>query len=941
MNMNMNRCLFPRSSRPPPSRRRSGVQSNIGFYPAADSRVLRPAAVILNLLVLVFFLGWPGLAGAKSAITVQNLRCEYAINPLGIDVVQPRLSWGLQSNQRGQRQTAYQILVAASEMKLKSNQGDLWDSGRVQSDQSVQVVYGGAVLTSRQRCYWKVRMWDADGHESDYSANASWEMGLLQPSDWRTRWIGYNQPTNKLGIRPGAFLRKSITIAKPVQQARLYASALGVYEFHINGGKVGRDYFTPGWTDYAKRVQYQTYDITALLRRGANGLGIILGDGWYAGYVGLGGPNRYGSMPLAIAQIQVRYADGTEEVFGTDASWRAAAGPLIQSDMLMGETYDARLEMNGWDTAGFNGTAWQAVTPSAAPAHLVASGDAPVRKTQEITPQSVTESKPGAYVFDLAQNMVGWARLKVSGPAGARVTLRFAEMLNPDGTIYTTNLRGAKCTDEYILKGAGREVYEPRFTFHGFRYVEISGYPGRPGKDAITGIVVSSDTPPCGAFECSDPLVNQLQHNIVWGQRGNFVSIPTDCPQRDERLGWMGDAQIFARTATYNMDVSRFFTKWLVDVDDAQRPDGAFTDVSPFVAAGAGTAAWGDAGVICPWVIYQVYGDTRVLEQHYEAGAKWIAYLQAHSNELLRPAEGYGDWLSIQADTPKDVLATAYFACSTRLMARIAAVLHKTDDAQKYEALFQQIKAAFNRAYVGNDGKIKGDTQTDYILALDFDLLPIDQRVIAAHHLAEDIYRKNRHLSTGFVGVGHLMPTLTQAGYLPVAYQLLLNDTFPSWLYSIRQGATTIWERWDGWTKEKGFQDPGMNSFNHYSLGSVGEWLYDTVAGIGLDPQQPGFKHIIIRPRPGTDLSSARGEYDSIHGRISSAWTIRGGTFELNVTIPVNTTASVFMPVNDPALVQEGGRLAAQSAGVKYDRIQDGCAVFAIGSGTYRFAVLR
>jgi alpha-L-rhamnosidase len=437
----------------------------------------------------------------------------------------------------------------------------------------------------------------------------------------------------------------------------------------------------------------------------------------------------------------------------------------------MGETYDARREIPGWNTAGFDDSKWaSAQTKKVEVPLLVAAPDGPVRQMLELKPRAITEPKPGHYVFDLGQNMVGWARLKVKGEAGTTVTLKFVEMLNPDGTIYTTNLRGAKCTDYYTLKGGAEETWEPRFTFHGFRYVELTGFPGRPDLDAITGVVVHSDTPPVGTFECSHPLVNQLYSNIVWGQRGNFLAVPTDCPQRDERLGWMGDAQIFIRTASYNMDVSRFFTKWCQDIEDAQRRDGSFTDVSPDVCCGSGTAAWGDAGVICPWTIYRVYGDTRILERHYAAGAKWIDYLVGHSKDLLRPAQGYGDWLSIRADTPKDVLATAYFALSTRMMANFAKALGKDADHAKYENLFQQIKTAFNKAYVADDVRIKGNTQTDYVLSLAFGLLDPDKHPAAAKRLVDDIAAKGDHLSTGFVGVGHLTPTLTREGYVDVAY---------------------------------------------------------------------------------------------------------------------------------------------------------------------------
>ncbi|MGB2975133.1 MAG: family 78 glycoside hydrolase catalytic domain, partial [Phycisphaerae bacterium] len=498
-------------------------------------------------------------------------------------------------------------------------------------------------------------------------------------------------------------------------------------------------------------------------------------------------------------------------------------------------------------------------------------------------------------VFDFGQEFPGWVRLKVRGRAGEKVVLRFAEMLEPDGTVHTANLRSAKCTDAYVLRGGGEEVWEPRFTYRAFRYVEVTGWPGEPGPDALVGVVAHSAVPRAGAFECSNPLLNRLQENVVWTQRANFLEVPTDCPQRDERLGWTGDAQIFIRTATYNADAAAFFAKWLVDLGDAQRADGAFPDVAPLgLWHGAGTAAWGDAGTICPWTCYEVYGDVRFLERHYGGMVRWVEYLKANSRGLLRPAEGYGDWLSIQADTPKDVLATAYFALSTRLTAKAAAVLGRENDREKYEALFEDIQAAFNKAYVAGDGRIKGDTQTGYVLALQFDLLPDDLRRRAARHLVEDIKKRDTHLSTGIVGLKDLMTVLAKIGEDDVAYQLLLNDTFPSWGYEIKHGATTIWERWNGWTEEKGLHDPGMNSFCHYAFGAVGEWLFSTVAGI--EAAAPGFKRIVVRPRPGGGLEWTRAQYESVHGLVASAWKVEGKGLAISVTIPANTTAEVHVP---------------------------------------------
>ncbi len=1063
--------------------------------------IFRLAAAALSLLVLAV------APAARAAVTVERLRCEYAENPLGLEVARPRLFWQLRSagrGERGQRQTAYQVIVASSDANLVAGRGDLWDSGKVASDQSVHVVYAGRPLGSGQRAYWKVRVWDKDGRETGFSRPAFFEMGLPVPSDWQgvrwigaatnaddpatasflgARWIWTNEDSPAVGerffrrivtlpdnakitratlrltvddqftlfvnnaeigksggqtdswrtpqtfdltnvLRPGAntlriratnsgggagvlarlvvtfggqaatplvvvsdaawqasatgdaatgkparevaalgagpwgaldvsvgagrYLRRAFVVAKPVKSARLYASALGVYEPYLNGRRVGNDVFAPGWTDYKKRVQYQTYDVTRLLNVGPNAVGILLGDGWYAGHVGLAGRNIYGTQPAACVKLVVEYADGTRDALVSDGSWRTStAGPVVASDLIMGETYDARHEIKDWSAAGFDDARWRPAVlheDKNTPPQREAQRGPAVRVQQELAARRLTQPAPGVFVFDLGQNMVGWARLKVRGSAGAKVTLRFAEMLNPDGTIYTANYRGARCTDEYILKGDRRgETWEPHFTFRGFRYVAVTGYPSTPSKDAITGIVVHSDTPRVGTMTTSSPMVNQLLANIDWGQRGNFLSVPTDCPQRDERLGWMGDAQIFIRTATYNRDVAGFFNKWLVDVDDAQSPAGAFADVSPRInVVGEGVAAWGDAGVICPWTVYQTYGEVRVLEEHYPAMTKWVAWCEANSKNLLRPASGYGDWLSIAADTPKDVLATAYFAYSTHLVAEAARALGKTDDAKKYDDLFARIKTAFNAAYVAPDARIQGNTQTGYVLALRFNLLPENKREAAARYLVSDIQAKGNHLSTGFVGVGYLCPTLTETGHADVAYKLLLNDTFPSWGYSIKHGATTIWERWDGWTEEKGFQDAGMNSFNHYSLGSVGEWLYSSVAGIDLDPAAPGFKRIVVRPRPGAGLDHVRAEYETLYGRVVSAWSRQpgGGALTLNVSVPANATATVYVPApTGAASVTEGGRPAQQSSGLRFLREEDGCAVYAAESGDYHFAV--
>ncbi len=823
------------------------------------------------------------------------LRCEYRTNPLGIDSLAPRLFWTLDApGRRDVKQSAFQILV---------DEGMLWDSGKVASDQTGQIAYAGADLKSGLKVAWKVRVWDEADQVSEWSETALWQMGLLTHEDWSGSWVSLPSVQPLLDLHPCPYLRREFTTGKAISRATLTATARGVYLLSLNGKRIGDAYFAPGWTDYNKRIAYQTYDVTGLLQAGTNTIGAVLGDGWYAGYLGFDRKrDSYGTGPQLLAQLRVEYEDGTAETIATDESWRGATGPILFSDMLMGETYDARMTMPGWDTSGFDASAWKPVKVEgeAGDVPLVAQLDPPIRLMQELAARSVTPAAPGSYIFDLGQNMVGWVRFKVQGPAGTLVRLRFAEILNPDGSLYVTNLRSAKATETYILSGEGVETYEPHFTFHGFRYVEVTGTPSAPALDAITGCVLHSDIPRTASFECASPLVNQLVQNIDWGQRGNFLSIPTDCPQRDERMGWLGDAQIFVRTAAGNRDVAAFFSKWMYDVVDGQSAEGGFPDVAPrIVDLADGAPAWGDAGVIVPWTIYQVYGDTRILETNYDAMAHWIEYLHSVNPDNLwhnRRNNDFGDWLSIDADTDKELLATAYFAYDTSLMSKIAAALGKVEDAAKYTALFEDIKAAFNTAFVSEDTRLKGDTQTAYVLALSFGLLPEEKRAAAAKHLVADIEAKNWHLSTGFVGVGYLCPVLSEAGYSDVAYRLLLNETFPSWGYSIQHGATTIWERWDGWTADKGFQDVGMNSFNHYSFGSVGEWLQRYVAGIDTDPARPGYAHLLLHPRPSHRLPSASAAFETGHGRIASHWTLSGDTFQWSVTVPPNATATATMP---------------------------------------------
>lgn len=739
------------------------------------------------------------------------------------------------------------------------------------------------------------------------------------------------------------YLRERFPVRGDVRSARLFATALGVYELRLNGSRVGDRFMAPGWTDYAKRVRYQVYDVTAQLRSGDNVLGAIVGPGWYCGHAGLFGAYQfYGKTPALCAQLEITYADGHVERIVTDPTWTLHEGPILSADLLQGETYDARSEVSGWDAPGFDDSAWAHATAREESRTRQSDVSEPIRALAELPARSMSEPAPGRWTFDLGQNMVGVVRLRLSGAAGTVVTIRHAEVLNPDGTVYTANLRGAAATDTYICKGGGVEVWQPRFTLHGFRYVEVTGLRGPLALDTVTGIVLGSDLPTSGEFSCSDPRLNQLQSNIAWGLRGNYVSIPTDCPQRDERMGWMADAQVFLPTAAYNADVAAFMSKWMVDVIDAQRADGAHSDVAPAMKGlSYGTPAWGDAGVIVPWTLYQMYGDTRVLGRSVDSMKNWVDWCRRNSTGLIRDhARGndYGDWLSIDADTPKDLIGTAYFAHSTQLVAKTLAVLGRENEAAAYRQLFDEIRGAFVARFVTSEGRVLGGTQCGYVLALEFGLMPDALRPAAAGFLEADIRAKDWHLSTGFVGISHLLQALTHVGRADVAHRLLMQDSMPSWLFSVKHGATTIWERWNGWTPEGGpHPDAGMNSFNHYALGSCGRWLYESVAGIAGDPEAPGFSRIIIRPRPGPSLTSARARHRSIRGDIAVEWTSQDRLLRLRVSIPANTTATVYVPSTGRAGVRESGALLEAATGVRFVRQEPDATVLSIGSGSYTF----
>ncbi len=886
--------------------------------------------------LLVLFSMSVSLLAAK--VQVVKLVSEYHVNPIGIDVQKPRLSWQLLSDGQNVMQTAYEIRVTDQTPNGKL----IWTSGKVESDQSVNVEYGGPSLKSMQRVYWQVRVWDNNKKVSAWSQPAFWEMGILEPESWKALWVGTDLANDSEKVRPCQYFRKEFPTVKKIKSARVYVTSKGLYQLFLNGQKVSSDLFTPGWTSYNKRLQYQTYDVTSMIQQ-KNSLGAILGDGWYRGNIGWQDQqNYYGEKLALLAQLQLNYTDGSSEIICTDGSWKAATGPIVVSDIYNGETYDARKEMPGWNSAGFNDSNWKNVsTANYSKDMLIAPQGVPVKAVQELKPIKLLTTPKGETVFDMGQNMVGWVRLKVQGKAGDQVTLQFAEVLDKEGNFYTDNLRSAKCTDLYILKGGNEEIYEPYFTFHGFRFVKLEGFPGTPSVDNITGVVIHSDMPPTGSFSCSHPLINQLQKNIQWGQRGNFLDVPTDCPQRDERLGWTGDAQVFSMTAAYNFDVAAFYTKWMKDVAADQLPDGKVPHVIPDVLKGAGgSTAWADVALVVPWTMYRIYGDKRILEEQYASMKAWVEYMKKRAGDdfLWTGDTHYGDWLAFAsnrsdytgATTEKDLIATAYYSYSTGLLAKIAGIIGNKADAAKYEELAKNVKKAFIAEFVTANGRLVSHTQTAYALALSFDLLPENLKEKAAVYFAEDV-NKFKHLTTGFVGTPLLCSTLSAIGRDDLAFMLLNREKYPSWLYPVTQGATTIWERWDGQKPDGTFQSVGMNSFNHYAYGAIGEWMYGHVAGINIDPEKPGYKHILFSPHPGGELNHADAEFLSMYGPVKSAWKFDGGDFVYEITVPANTTASVTLPAAKVSQV-------ATMDGLKPKLVQNGKNVTVqLGSGDYSF----
>ena len=881
------------------------------------------------------------------ALSIYDMRCEHKANPIGIDAPKPRLSWKLKGGDPGLMQEAYAIQVATDPDFRKGNL--VWDTGKITSGASVLLPYEGKALASGQRYYWRVKVWGKQGEVSDWSAPAFWEMGLLSANDWQADWIEPVQVEEKDG--PAYLLRKAFQLKGKIARARAYVSARGLYEFFLNGQQVGDQVFTPGWTAYDDHIQYQVYDVTDLLRRGDNAAGLQLGDGWFRGAMGwMDNWGLYGKRVGAIAQIEVTYENGRQEVVITDGSWTGTSeGPIRMNSIYNGETYDARMEPTGWSQPGFDDQNWQPVTVAGhSKSNLIGAVSVPVQKVEERAPDTIFRTPSGTLVADFGQNLVGWVRLKVAGKAGTTVTIRHAEVLDKEGEFYTANLRAAKATLTYTLRGGATEVYEPSFTFMGFRYIAVEGFPGALQPENVTAVVIHSAMKPTGTFECSDTLINQLQHNIVWGQKGNFLDVPTDCPQRDERLGWTGDAQAFCRTAAFNMDVAAFFTKWLQDLHADQLENGGVPFVIPDVLRNNGVSAgWGDAATIIPWDLYQVYGDTGLLAAQYPSMKAYVEYIREQAGDSLiwKGGSVFGDWLFYKPHgnnhtapdgyTDPDMIATMFFAHSAHLLSQAAGVLGKQEDEMEYKAVYEAVKEIFQKEYVTPSGRIASDSQTAYVLALQFGLLPEPLRAKAAAHLVDDIRRRENHLSTGFLGTPYLCHVLSDHGYTDVAYDLLLQKSYPSWLYPVTMGATTIWERWDGQRPDSTFQDTGMNSFNHYAYGAIGDWMYRVVAGIEL--LEPGYKKIRIQPQPDARLGYAKASLDCPYGRIASGWSLNEGELVLNVAVPPNTTAVIELPgANLSAVEADGGSLLSHPDFANAQQVK-GMVTFEAVPGAYEF----
>jgi len=1054
---------------------------------------------------------------ARFPIRISQLRCEGFIDPLGIDTGTPRLSWQLESDERSQSQTAYQVLVAGSPEILQNDQTDKWNSGKVESGQSIQVPYGGSALESGKPYFWKVRIWDGKGKASDWSRIGTWTMGLLNPFDWKAKWIGLDgvdeayrltetqwiwfpggQPekSTAVGTRyfrrmfilpedrkvqkaiwyvtaddegafflngtsvcstmshrvlsevnvtaglkvgkntlavavrnvgdspnpaglvgmldivfadgsslhvptdfgwktsdkevagwqgaeyddeqwvgpqvlgpvgmlpwgektrasdrrlPARWLRKEIALEKPVKRASVYMSGLGVSELYVNGKRIGDHVLSPALSEYPKRVYYVTHDVSSALAPGRNALGVILGNGrFYAPRIGEPTTTQTYGYPKLLFQLHIEYKDGTVSEVLSDETWKLSTdGPIIANNEYDGEEYDARKELEGWAATDFNDSRWEQAQPVAAPTGAVrAQMINPIRVVETIQPLSVKELRPGVFIFDMGQNIVGWCRLRVTGPRGTQVSLRHAETLKPNGELYMDNLRGAKVTDVYTLKGEGAEVYEPRFTYHGFRFVEMKGFPGKPDLRALEGRVVNDDVETAGVFACSHPVINTIYKSIVRGVQGNYRSIPTDCPQRDERQGWLGDRSAESRGESYLFDISTLYAKWVQDMADAQQSNGSVSDVCPsYWPLYNDNVTWPSSTVIIPGALLEQYADSALIRRHYPSMVRWIDHMSGYIKDGIIEKDNYGDWC-VPPESPElihsndpmrktvpGILATSYFYHDLILMCRYAKLVGNSDDVRRFSALALVLKEGLNRRYYDEtNGYYDNGSQTSCVLPLAFDMVPSSQRAKVFDRLVQKITNESKnHIGTGLVGGQWLNRVLADFGRADLVYTFATNTTYPSWGYMMEKGATTVWELWNGDSA-----DPAMNSGNHVMLvGDLVIWLYERLAGIMADPEEPGFKHIIMKPTPLKQLGFVRATHNSPHGLIETSWKITSGRFEWEVRVPVNTRATVYVPAKNANDITESGMPIRKAAGIAHVRNEGSYAVLEVKSGVYHFS---
>ena len=873
-------------------------------------------------------------------------RVEYRANPIGVFTEKPRFSWKIHTDKKNLLQTAYSIEVAES----PDFSSPLWKSGEIRDDRSHLVTYGGVRLRSSASYFWRVKIRDNHGEESPWSETAFFETTLLAACDWHAFFV--TAEGEDAGASSAAYiLRREFTAARGVRRARLYASAKGMFVPYLNGQKVGDGVLSPGWTEYASRLLFETYDVTAMLADGANALGVMVGPGWYKGDLAgwLGKRNIYGTRTAVIAQLHLEYEDGRVEIVASDTSWKCDRAPVVYSELYHGETYDARLEQEGWNRGGFDDSTWQPVAVESSDMSILKPHDGvPVKEGEIFKPVSLFTTPGGDRVIDFGQNISGWVRFKVAGKAGDVVKLRHAETLDTHGNFYTDNLRKARQTIEYVLSGKdGGEVYNPYFTFQGFRYTALDLWPGDINLEDIEARAIYSDMRPAGEFSCSHAKLNKFVENVRWSMKDNFVDVPTDCPQRDERLGWTGDAHVFMNAANYLMETAPFFKKWLRDLTVSQFEDGRVPHVVPnvlndinkfdgMITGEAGATAWADAAVGVPWSLYLSFADIGILEEQYPSMKKWIDYIRTVSTDglLFNVGFHFGDWVALDANegsyfgaTPNDLVATAFYAYSANILSKTAALLGKKDDAEKYAKLRADIGRAYGKEFFTNDGTLVARTQTAHILSLAFDLTPPEFKGKTIDALVGLIAEKDNHLTTGFAGTPYVLQALTDNGRAELALDLMLKEDFPSWLYQINKGATTIWEHWDGIKPDGSMWSSNMNSFNHYAYGSVCDWVFRVVGGIDTDREKVAYKRSILRPAFVSDrIRRAETVYESVYGKVSVSWERKDETVLVEVTVPPNTGARLTLP----------GAKAGSINGVDFTEA-DGGAAAELGSGLYSF----